>query len=140
VKTRRLRSFLRYFLESYGGRADRMRRRSLPRLREELLAVHGIGPETADSILLYALGKPTFVVDAYTGRIFGRIGLAGSTAGYGDLQSMFHRGLPRDASLYNEYHALIVNLGKHVCRPRPRCGECPLRQWCQHGRRVAREP
>ncbi len=96
-------------------------------LRERLLAVKGIGPETADSILLYALGRPVFVVDAYTARICSRHGLVPEDVNYDDLQDMFLSHLPERAELYNEYHALLVRVGKQWCRKRePRCAGCPL--------------
>jgi endonuclease-3 related protein len=132
VKTRRLRAFLDYFLNAHGGDAGRMRQGDAARLRAELLSVHGVGAETADSILLYALGKPAFVVDAYTRRIFGRLGLSAADATYDDLQRMFASALPRDVGLYNEYHALIVALGKDYCKPRPRCEGCPVRRQCKY--------
>jgi endonuclease-3 related protein len=96
-------------------------------LRGALLGVKGIGPETADSILLYAAGRPVFVVDAYTRRFAGRHGIVGDGSSYGDVQKLFEAALPRSASVMNEYHALIVRLGKTHCRPTPRCGDCPLR-------------
>ncbi len=95
-------------------------------LRRDLLAVRGIGPETADSILLYALDRPVFVVDAYTRRFLLRHRLIEEKAGYEDIRSMFEENLPRDAILYNEYHALIVRLGKTHCRPTAICRGCPL--------------
>lgn len=95
-------------------------------LREQLLAVHGIGPETADSILLYALKKPVFVIDAYTKRILSRHGIMGHDEPYPDFQELFHSSLERDVELYNEYHALFVATGKSFCRPKTRCTECPL--------------
>lgn len=104
----------------------------LPSLRQQLLAVHGVGEETADSILLYALNLPSFVVDAYTRRIFGRLGLLAGDEAYGRIQGLFHSHLPRNLGLYNEYHALIVALGKGFCRPRPRCGQCPLAGFCPY--------
>jgi endonuclease-3 related protein len=105
-------------------------------LREELLAVYGIGPETADSIMLYAARQPIFVVDAYTHRVFARLGLAHAAASYSELQALFMRNLPHEEPLFNEYHALIVALGKHICQKRtPHCGECPLREICLTGRR-----
>jgi endonuclease-3 related protein len=104
-----------------------MFRKPTHELREQLLAVHGIGPETADSILLYAGAHPVFVVDAYTHRILGRHGLTDGQPDYGAAQSLFEANLPRDAAMYNEFHALLVNVGKNWCRKsRPRCGECPL--------------
>jgi endonuclease-3 related protein len=99
-------------------------------LRRDLLAVHGVGEETADSILLYALGQPVFVVDAYTRRVFGRLGLLAGEPAYASIQRAFEAHLPCDVGLYNEYHALIVRLGKEHCRPRPRCADCPLQAIC----------
>ena len=130
VKARRLKAFLGYFVGRYAGDPLRMRRVPLERLREELLGVNGVGPETADSILLYALGKPTFVVDTYTKRIFSRLGLAEEAIDYHDLQRRFVAALPRDVSLFNEYHALIVIHGKSICRPKPKCCLCPLATLC----------
>jgi len=95
-------------------------------LREALLSVYGIGPETADSILLYALEKPVFVIDAYTKRILSRHGIIGHDEPYSDLQELFHLSLKRDVRLYNEYHALFVATGKFFCKPKPLCAECPL--------------
>ena len=96
-------------------------------LREKLLTVHGIGPETADAILLYAAKHPVFVVDAYTRRMLERHGLAEPAHSYEEIRLLFERSLPSDVSLYNEFHALIVRNGKEYCRTRnPRCSECPL--------------
>jgi endonuclease-3 related protein len=95
-------------------------------LRRQLLSVHGIGPETADSILLYALGKPIFVIDAYTKRILSRHDIIGNNESYSDFQKLFHVSLGRDVRLYNEYHALLVATGKFFCKPTPLCTECPL--------------
>jgi endonuclease-3 related protein len=99
-------------------------------LRRKLLAVRGIGPETADSIVLYAAGQPSFVVDAYTRRVFRRLGLLGGGESYAEVQRLFEDNLPRDAGLYNDYHAQVVRLGKDFCRSRPRCPECPLVDMC----------
>lgn len=105
-----------------------MQDQPLKRLRHQLLQVNGIGPETADSILLYALGMPTFVVDAYTHRIFSRHQLIDEEISYEDLQAYFMDHLPAEPQLYNEYHALLVRLGKEFCRKKnPRCQECPLK-------------
>ncbi|WP_309474768.1 endonuclease III domain-containing protein [Dissulfurirhabdus thermomarina] len=126
VKARRLKDFLRFVREGFGGDLGAMLAEALETIRPRLLAVRGIGPETADSILLYAGSHATFVVDAYTRRILGRHGIAPG-AGYETVRELFMSHLPRDAALYNEYHALLVALGKHRCRPRqPRCGGCPL--------------
>ena len=133
VKARRLKAFLAYFVGRYAGDAVRMKGAPAGLLREELLAVNGIGPETADCILLYALDKPSFVVDAYTRRVFGRLGLIDRALGYDDVKRRFEAALPVDPGIYNEYHALIVALGKRVCLPAPRCGACALNSICDTG-------
>lgn len=133
VKTKRLRNFLKYFCENYGGDAKRMAKFPAAHVRHELLAVNGVGPETADSILLYALNKPVFVIDAYTKRILMRHGACAEDDGYAELQEFFMDRLSPDAALYNEYHALIVETGKDYCRKKPRCDECPLRNWYRVG-------
>jgi endonuclease III related protein len=128
VKTRRLKSFLGFFLKKYGGDIKRMSLSPLRGLREELLAVNGIGPETADSILLYALEKPVFVIDAYTKRVLVRHSLAKEDSDYHQMQSLFMRNLRKDAALFNEYHALLVRVGKEYClKNKPRCETCPLK-------------
>jgi endonuclease III related protein len=127
IKTRRLKAFLEVLCRDHGGELERMLGGDLPDARRRLLGIQGIGEETADSILLYAGGRPTFVVDAYTRRILERHGIANSKASYADIQQLFMRSLPCDAGLYNQYHALIVETGKRYCRKVPRCGECPLR-------------
>ncbi len=99
--------------------------------RDELLKVKGIGPETADSILLYAFSKPVFVVDAYTKRVFSRIGMCKNKCSYDELQEIFHRALPKNAKLFNEYHALLVELGKNHCTKKPLCKECPVNKICR---------
>jgi endonuclease III related protein len=126
VKARRLKAFITWLWERFDGRLDRMFALSLDTLREELLSVSGIGRETADAILLYAGNLPTFVVDAYTARILRRHGLLDSDAGYEDIKELFESYLKSDPQLFNEYHALLVNVGKLHCRPRPRCAGCPL--------------
>jgi endonuclease-3 related protein len=98
--------------------------------REQLLEVKGIGPETADSILLYALNRPFFVVDAYTKRIFSRIGLCDGKCSYDELQKLFHKNLKKKTKLFNEYHALLVELGKNHCRTKPVCRDCPINRLC----------
>lgn len=127
-KARRLRIFSEFVNRCYGGSMARMRRAPAARLREELLGISGIGPETADSILLYALGKPVFVVDAYTRRILARHSLIEWGASYGQIQDLFHRAVRGRGRVrkYNEYHALIVESGKQLCRPNPDCRACPL--------------
>ncbi|HEX2923816.1 MAG TPA: hypothetical protein VHS28_07305, partial [Chloroflexota bacterium] len=99
-------------------------------LREVLLGIWGVGAETADSIVLYGARQPIFVVDAYTRRIFGRLGLSRPDAGYEELQRLFMDSLPPSVELFQEYHALIVALGKETCRPRPLCDHCPLHRLC----------
>ena len=133
VKTRRLKAFLAFFAGRYGADIVRMRNAPAGRLREELLAVPGIGPETADCIMLYALEKTTFVVDGYTRRVFGRLGAIDRSLGYHEIKRRFEAALPGDLGVYNEYHALIVALGKHTCLPRPRCGQCVLKTICETG-------
>ena len=103
-----------------------MQRAPLKELREKLLSVKGIGPETADSILLYGLGKPIFVIDAYTRRILFRHGMISEKASYEEVQNLFMENLPRNEKLFNEYHALLVHLGKWVCKKVPKCDICSL--------------
>lgn len=133
VKAKRLKSLVGFLFKEYKGNLKRMRGEDIGTLRVKLLAVHGIGPETCDSILLYALDKPVFVIDAYTKRIFSRCGITKEDVPYEDLQSIFTGNLPENAKLYNEYHALIVQLGKDVCRKKPRCGVCCIRALCKMG-------
>jgi endonuclease-3 related protein len=131
IKVRRLKNFVRWFCENYRGEVDRMRQQPLEVLRAQLLSVQGVGKETADSILLYALEKPIFVVDAYTHRVLERHELVDSEADYDMIQEMFHNALRSDVGLYKEYHALLVRVGKEFCRPRARCEGCPLEGWVQ---------
>ena len=134
IKARRLHNLLELIVDGYDGSLDAMFRTGLPSLREQLLGVSGIGPETADSILLYAGGLPIFVVDAYTHRVLARHGWIGSDADYGEIQDYFQSYLPDDAALYNEYHALLVHLGKHYCRKsKPQCDNCPLAEFLPDG-------
>jgi endonuclease-3 related protein len=127
VKTRRLRNLLKLLVEEYDGSLHAFFAIDLPTLREQLLGVHGIGPETADAILLYAGGLPTFVVDTYTHRVFARHGWVDYDADYCEIKQLCESSLPSDAALYNEYHALLVRVGKDYCRrAAPRCEACPL--------------
>jgi len=127
IKTKRLRHLLSFIQTRYSGSLTRMFATNPAHLRKQMLGVNGIGPETADSILLYAGEKPFFVVDAYTKRIFCRKGLITCNADYGTVQGLFMENLPRDTRFYNEYHALIVRIGKEHCKKgRPRCNGCPL--------------
>jgi len=129
IKTRRLRAFINFLWDRYDGDLDRLLARPLPTLREELLGISGIGRETADAIILYAGGQPTFVVDAYTARILHRHRLIDEYADYEEIKDLFESNLPADAALFNEYHALLVEVGKRHCRPRPICEGCPLAQF-----------
>ena len=129
-KAQKLKALVRFLRKEYGGSLARMFRTPTAELRERLLGVYGIGPETADSILLYAGAHPVFVVDAYTRRILERHGQTHPRASYEQIRAQFERHLPRHVLLYNEYHALIVRTGKDWCRKtNPRCGECPLRSF-----------
>jgi endonuclease-3 related protein len=128
IKAKRLKNFLHFFLERFGGNLKNMSTVKTRMLRQQLLSVNGIGPETADSILLYALGHPIFVIDAYTKRILLRHRLIKDDAGYDDMQSLFMGGLKRNARLFNEFHALFVKLGKEYClKNKPKCDICPLK-------------
>jgi len=126
IKAKRLKSFLSWLFENYDGRLDDLEAVNTYQLREELLSIKGIGPETADSILLYAFAKPIFVVDAYTARVAVRHHLIEPDAGYGQLQDLFQSNLQQDVRLFNEYHALLVQIGKNFCKPKPKCPACPL--------------
>ncbi|MEW6765316.1 MAG: endonuclease [Pseudomonadota bacterium] len=128
VKARRLRALLEWVrneggIEALAGWPDAS-------LRTGLLGVHGVGPETADDILLYAFGRPVFVIDAYTRRILGRLGLVDPAAGYEYLRVVIEAELGPDVPMYNQFHALLVAHGKEICRPRPRCAVCVLREDC----------
>ncbi len=126
-KAKKLKAFARFLRHEFGGSPARMFRTPTAELRDRLLAVHGIGPETADSILLYAGTHAVFVVDAYTKRILLRHGLIHENAGYEDVRQLFEAHLPRNAQFFNEYHALLVNVGKNWCRSqKPLCEQCPL--------------
>ena len=131
AKARKLKCLAHWLEESCGDNLRKLFASSTDHLRQQLLSVHGIGPETADSILLYAANKPVFVVDAYTRRIISRIGLAPGRNNYATYQSLFMDNLPADAGLFNKYHALLVCLGKNVCRSRPLCRQCYLGSICR---------
>ena len=126
-KARKLKAFSN-FMKKYDYNLKKIENKE--NLREELLRIHGIGNETADSILLYALNKPIFVVDAYTKRVMHRLKLADENASYDAVQKLFAENLPKDAKLSNEYHALLVKLGKDVCKKKPVCHKCPLADIC----------
>jgi endonuclease-3 related protein len=127
IKADRLKAFVDFMVEEYDGSVERMKGERLEGLRRKLLKVKGIGAETADSILLYGLGKPIFVVDAYTKRILSRHGIISERASYEEVQALFMDNLPLRITLFNEYHALLVHVGKTLCRKMPKCDICPLK-------------
>ncbi|MCD6581612.1 MAG: endonuclease III domain-containing protein [Desulfuromusa sp.] len=129
-KAERLQLFCRYLQEHHQGKLDRLFDQDLNPVREELLSLNGIGPETADSILLYAGQLPSFVVDAYTNRLFRRIGILSGTEKYAEVRDLFMSHLPEEIQLYNEYHALIVIHCKDFCRKKPLCNNCPCADIC----------
>ena len=133
VKAARLQAFTGFVQQNYHGSLDQLFAGPWEKIRYELLMVKGIGPETADSILLYAGQKPSFVVDTYTRRIFSRLGFVDEQISYDELRNYFMDRLSMDTALFNEYHALIVELGKQACRPKPQCSACCLATNCQHG-------
>ena len=126
IKADRLKAFVNFLFENYRGNLRKIRKERLNTLRQRLLGIKGIGPETADSILLYGLKKPIFVVDAYTKRILSRHGILSERASYEEVQRLFMDHLPQDERLFNEYHALLVHLGKTLCKKTPRCALCPI--------------
>lgn len=126
IKAKRLKNFLCFLFEEYEGNIEKLLKEDCSILRHKLLIVNGLGPETVDSILLYAAGYPVFVVDAYTRRIFLRHGFETMEHGYDKIQSLFMESIRKDPVLYNEYHALIVRVGKELCKKTPLCNLCPL--------------
>jgi len=126
IKAVRVKNFINFLFGQYQGSLHKMFREKDGVLRDRLLSVKGLGPETVDSILLYAADKPIFVVDAYTKRIFSRHHLVNRNDSYQDIQNKFMRCLKHDPYLFGEYHALIVELGKNACRKKPYCDRCPL--------------
>jgi endonuclease-3 related protein len=136
AKARKLKAFAEMLFQDHGGDLDALFALPLPELRKRLLATHGIGPETADSIALYAAQKPTFVIDAYTRRVFSRLGIQPASGDYASWQALFMDALPRDVGLFNEYHALIDQHAKTTCRKVPLCDRCCLREACPTGRQA----
>lgn len=126
IKARRLKNFIHLLCAEYGGSMQKMKREDGEVIREKLLGVNGIGPETADSIMLYALDKPVFVIDAYTKRVLSRHNILSHEEPYDAFQELFHRHFARDFALYNEYHALFVRICKEHCKTKPHCEGCPL--------------
>jgi endonuclease-3 related protein len=131
AKALKLKALVNWLGEYYNDSLDRLFANNIDHLRQQLLSIHGIGEETADSIILYAANKPIFVIDAYTRRIIRRIGLAPATDGYTAFQDLFMDNLPADVGLFNEYHALLVCLAKEACRKRPLCQQCCLSDICR---------
>lgn len=136
AKARKLKAFSEHVVRHYGGDLGDFLGQELGPLRSELLSIHGIGPETADDILVYAAGKPSFVIDAYTRRIVQRLGVMpqGARQGYGAFQALFHDHLPREVPLFNEYHALLDRHAKEACTKTPQCEGCCLRDICATGK------
>ncbi len=127
IKAKRLKAFISFLMKNYNGRMATMKCEDIHSLRERLLSVNGIGAETADSILLYAMEKPVFVIDAYTKRVLSRHKIMDHEKSYEEFQKLFHSSLRKDLKFFNEYHALFVAVGKTYCKPRPQCDQCPLR-------------
>ncbi|WDL97065.1 endonuclease III domain-containing protein [Alicyclobacillus sp. ALC3] len=139
TKARKLKAFADHLAETHHNSLSVMLSQPLDKLRKELLNIYGIGPETADDILLYAAKLPSFVIDTYTKRIFHRLGLVPEDISYDELRGWFMEHLPQDVQLYNEYHALIDAVGHRFCNPtQPKCGECPLRVECVHLKNINR--
>ena len=126
VKANRLKNLIYFIVDHYDGNVNKLSSDEVQALRQGLLSVNGIGPETADSILLYAANHPVFVIDAYTHRILYRHNIIADQATYQEMQELFMDNLPADSALFNEFHALIVEAGKDYCRKKSLCGECPL--------------
>jgi endonuclease-3 related protein len=126
IKARRLKNFINRLFDNYAGNLTNLASVDTDKLRAELLAIKGIGHETADSILLYAFNRAVFVVDAYTARVAFRHGLIEPDSDYEQLRELFQSHLPSDTKLFNEYHALLVRVGKEFCKPKARCPGCPL--------------
>ena len=127
LKAKRLKHLIKGFVETFSGSVEMMKEWHINQLREWLLSIPGIGKETADSIILYAIKKPIFVVDAYTRRVLSRHGIISGNEDYDTIQAIFHKHLPKDTELFNEFHALFVKLGKEYCRKKsPICKTCPL--------------
>ena len=130
AKAVKLKSFARWLGECYEDDLNKLFSDDTAHLRQQLLSIHGIGQETADSIILYAANKPIFVIDAYTRRIINRFGLAPDSDSYAAYQALFMNNLPTEVRLFNEYHALLVCLAKKLCRSRPLCRQCCLNNMC----------
>ena len=128
-KAVKIKNFLAWF-EKHNFSSDQIAKYKSEDIRRQLLSIKGIGPETADSILLYAFNRKVFVVDAYTKRIFSRLGLLNEESSYNEIQLFFHLSFPGSVKIYNEYHALIVAHGKDICKSKPLCRECCVKSLC----------
>ena len=139
AKARKLKAFASHLRLKHAGDLDRMLSQDIGVLRDELLSIHGIGPETADDIVLYAAGKPSFVIDTYTVRIVQRLGIAheGKTKTYASFQALFQDNLPADAPMFSEYHALLDRHAKEACAKKPRCEGCCLLDMCDTGKQAS---
>lgn len=126
VKAKRLKHFVSFLVQDYGGKIEKIKKDETETARQKLLGVNGIGPETADSIILYALERPVFVIDSYKKRVLSRHNIMEHDATNDSFQELFHSNLKREVRLFNEYHALFVRLAKEHCRTKPRCDGCPL--------------
>ena len=131
-KALKIKAFLKFFKYKYNYKLSGMAQAPLEELRKQLLEVHGIGEETADSILLYAVNKPTFVVDAYTRRILSRMGYLPEKVTYANVKSFCESSLTKDVALYNEFHALFVRACHDICLSKPKCTICPVKIFCQY--------
>lgn len=129
IKAVRLKNLINFIMENYSGDISLLMSEETNRLREGLMSVKGVGPETADSIVLYAANRPVFVIDAYTYRILNRHEIIDGQITYYELQALFMDNLAEDPGLFNEFHALIVRTGKDFCRGKPLCDSCPLNEW-----------
>jgi len=134
-KAKKLKNFCDFLLKNYNGKLNLLFKKDINELRKQLLSMNGIGPETADSIILYAAKKPIFVIDAYTKRIMSRIGYKEKT--YEELQNLFMHNIPNNEKLFNEYHALLVELGKNICKKEPLCKKCPINNDCDYFKNIA---
>jgi endonuclease-3 related protein len=131
-KAKKIKEFVKFLIENYNGKMEEMKKENPEDLREKLLSIKGIGRESADSILLYALDMPVFVVDAYTYRIMLRHGLIYEDITYDELKELFEKNLPHDVKIFNEYHALLVKVGKEFCKKSvPKCNGCPLEEFLE---------
>jgi endonuclease-3 related protein len=133
-KAKKLKNFCEFLLDNYNGKLELLFNNDIHGLRKQLLSINGIGPETADSMILYAAKKPIFVIDAYTKRILNRIGYKEKT--YDELQKLFMLNLPNNERLFNEYHALLVELGKNICKKEPLCDKCPINRYCYYYKNI----